>query len=322
MAVYFAFLKPGDKVMGLSLPHGGHLTHGWGVSITGKYYEAVQYGVRKDTGRVDYDEIRDLAKKEKPTLFWAGGTAYCRAWDFKIMGEIAKEVGAVFGADIAHISGLVAGGAHPSPVPYADVVTSTTHKTLRGPRGGIIMTKESHAKAVDRAVFPGLQGGPHEHSIAALAVALKEADTQAFKDYAHQIVANARALGDGLMAKGYDLVSGGTDNHLLLVDLTNKNVPGKVAAQALDRAGIVCNYNSVPYDTRKPFDPSGIRLGTPALTSRGMGVAEMAQLATWMDSVISAPEDTANCDKVANEVKEMCQKFDAPGLPYFLGDEA
>jgi glycine hydroxymethyltransferase len=313
LAVYLAFLKPGDKVMGLALPMGGHLTHGWGVSITGKYFTPVQYGVRKDTGRLDYDEIRDLAKKERPALLWAGGTAYSRLWDFEIMGSIAREVGARFCADIAHIAGLIAGGVHPSPVPHADVVTTTTHKTLRGPRGGMILCKPEHAQAIDRAVFPGLQGGPHVHNTAALAVALKEAAQPSFKDYAKLVVSNARILAEALMAKGFDVVSGGTDNHLILIDLTGKNVSGKIAARALDKAGIELNYNSVPYDTRKPFDPSGIRLGSPSISSRGMGEAEMRQIALWMDRVVSSPTDETAA-KVLSEVRELTAKFPAPGI--------
>jgi glycine hydroxymethyltransferase len=313
LAVYFAFLKPGDKVMGLALPMGGHLTHGWNVSITGKYFQPVQYGVRKDTGRIDLDEVRDLAKKEKPALLWAGGTAYSRIWDFEAMASIAKDVGARFCADIAHIAGLVAGGAHPSPVPHADVVTTTTHKTLRGPRGGMILCKAEHQQAIDRAVFPGLQGGPHVHNTAALAVALKEAAAPSFKDYAKLVVSNAKALAAELMSRGYDVVSGGTDNHLILIDLTNKNVPGKVAARALDRAGIELNYNSVPYDTRKPFDPSGIRLGSPSVSSRGMGAPEMKLIGAWMDKVITTPTDE-NADKVRAEVRALCAKFPAPGI--------
>jgi glycine hydroxymethyltransferase len=313
LAVYMAFLKPGDKVMGLALPMGGHLTHGWNVSITGKYFQAVQYGVRKDTGRIDLDEVRDLAKKEKPALLWAGGTAYSRLWDFEAMAGIAKDVGARFCADIAHIAGLVAGGAHPSPVPFADVVTTTTHKTLRGPRGGMILCKAEHQQAIDRAVFPGLQGGPHVHNTAALAVALKEAAAPSFKDYAKLVVSNAKALAAELVGRGYDVVSGGTDNHLILIDLTNKNVPGKVAARALDRAGIELNYNSVPYDTRKPFDPSGIRLGSPSVSSRGMGAAEMKLIGAWMDKVISNPTDE-NADKVRADVRALCAKFPAPGI--------
>jgi glycine hydroxymethyltransferase len=313
LAVYLAFLKPGDKVMGLALPMGGHLTHGWNVSITGRYFQPVQYGVRKDTGRIDYDEVRDLALKEKPQLLWAGGTAYSRFWDFAAMASIAREVGARFVADMAHIAGLVAGGAHPSPVPHADVVTTTTHKTLRGPRGGMILCRKEHAQAIDRAVFPGLQGGPHDHNTAAVAVALKEASEPAFREYAANVVNNARAMGEELMARGYDVVSGGTDNHLLLVDLTNKNIPGKVAARALDKAGIELNYNSVPFDTRKPFDPSGIRLGSPSVTSRGMGVAEMKQIVAWMDRVIGNPSDD-NAERVLAEVRDLTSRFPAPGL--------
>ncbi len=313
LAVYLAFLKPGDKVMGLALPMGGHLTHGWNVSITGKFFTPVQYGVRKDTGRLDYDEIRDLAKKERPALLWAGGTAYSRLWDFETMASIARDVGARFCADIAHIAGLVAGGVHPSPVPHADVVTTTTHKTLRGPRGGMILCRAEHAQAIDRAVFPGLQGGPHVHNTAALAVALKEAAQPSFKEYAKRVVANAKALAAELMARGFDVVSGGTDNHLILIDLTNKKVAGKVAAKALDKAGIELNYNSVPYDTRKPFDPSGIRLGSPAVSSRGMGEAEMKLIAAWMDRVVADPsEETAA--KVLAEVREVTRKFPAPGI--------
>jgi glycine hydroxymethyltransferase len=313
LAVYLAFLKPGDKVMGLALPMGGHLTHGWNVSITGKFFQSVPYGVRKDTGRIDYDEVRDLAKKEKPALLWAGGTAYSRLWDFETMASIARDVGAKLAADIAHIAGLVAGGVHPSPVAHADVVTTTTHKTLRGPRGGMILCKAQHQSAIDKAVFPGLQGGPHVHNTAALAVALKEAAQPAFKEYAKRVVANAKVIAAELMAKGYEVVSGGTDNHLILVDLTNKNVPGKVAARALDRAGIELNYNTVPFDPRKPFDPSGIRLGSPSVSSRGMGEPEMKLIAAWMDRVISTPSDE-NADKVRAEVKALCAKFPAPGI--------
>jgi len=314
LAVYLAFLKPGDKVMGLALPMGGHLTHGWNVSITGKFFQAVQYGVSKETGRVDLDQVRDLACKEKPQLIWAGGTAYPRTWDFAAMADIAREVGARFAADIAHIAGLVVGGAHPSPVPHADVVTTTTHKTLRGPRGGMIVCKAAHAATIDRAVFPGLQGGPHVHNTAALAVALNEAAQPAFREYAHAVVTNARTLAAELAARGYHVVSGGTDNHLILLDLTNKNVPGKVAAKALDRAGIELNYNSVPFDTRKPFDPSGIRLGSPAVTSRGMAEAEMKQIAAWMDRVITNPADETVGEKVFGEVRELTKKFPAPGI--------
>jgi len=313
LAVYFAFLKPGDKVMGLALPMGGHLTHGWNVSITGRYFQSVQYGVRKDTGRIDLDEVRDLARRERPQLLWAGGTAYSRLWDFAAMAEIAREVGARFAVDMAHIAGLVAGGAHPSPVPHADVVTTTTHKTLRGPRGGMLMCRTAHAAALDKAVFPGLQGGPHDHTTAGIAVALHEASQSAFREYAQNVVKNAAALAAELMARGYHVVSGGTDNHLILVDLSNKKIPGKIAAKALDKAGIELNYNSVPYDTRKPFDPSGIRLGSPSVTSRGMGSTEMKQIAAWMDRVMSNPSDE-NAAQVAAEVHELTKRFPAPGI--------
>jgi len=313
LAVYFAFLKPGDKVMGLALPMGGHLTHGWNVSITGRYFQSVQYGVRKDTGRIDLDEVRDLARRERPQLLWAGGTAYSRLWDFAAMAEIAREVGARFAVDMAHIAGLVAGGAHPSPIPHADVVSTTTHKTLRGPRGGMLLCRAAHAPALDKAVFPGLQGGPHDHTTAGIAVALHEASQPAFREYAQNVVKNAAVIAAELMARGYHVVSGGTDNHLILVDLTNKNIPGKVAAKALDKAGIELNYNSVPYDTRKPFDPSGIRLGSPSVTSRGMGPTEMKQIAAWMDRVISNPSDE-NAAKVAAEVLELTKRFPAPGI--------
>ena len=314
LAVYFAFMQPGDTVMGMHLSSGGHLTHGWNVSITGKYFRPVQYTVDRATGRIDYDADRDLARKEKPKLLWAGGTAIPRTIDFALFGEIAREVGAVFVADIAHIAGLVAAGAHPSPVPHADVVTTTTHKTLRGPRGGMILCKAEHAKAIDRAVFPGLQGGPHDHTTAAIAVALKEAATAEFRCYGAQIVVNARALAAAMTEHGFDLVSGGTDNHLLLCDLTNKGVPGKVAARALDRAGIVCNYNAVPFDPRKPFDPSGIRLGTPALTSRGMDASDMKRVAGWIAEIVARPDDEALAGQVRGKVHELCRANPAPGI--------
>jgi len=314
LAIYFAFCKPGDTIMGLGLPAGGHLTHGWNVSITGSYFRSVQYGVRKDTHRIDLDEVRELAKKEKPKLLYCGGTAIPRTIDFAGFGAIAREVGALLVADIAHIAGLVAAGAHPTPVPVADVVSTTTQKRLRGPRGGMLMCKAEHAKAIDRAVFPGLQGGPHNHTTAGIAVALHEAKTEAFKKYAHQIVANAKALAAALVERGFQLVTGGTDNHLILADLTSKNVPGKVAAKALDAAGIELNYNTVPFDPRKPFDPSGIRIGTPAVTSRGMKEAEMRQIAAWMERVVAAPSDAALHAKVAGEVRELCAKFPAPGI--------
>jgi glycine hydroxymethyltransferase len=314
LAVYYAFCKPGDTVMGMALPAGGHLTHGWNVSVTGTYFRGVQYGVRKDTGRIDLDQVRDLAKRERPKLLWAGGTAIPRTIDFAAFAAIAREVDAVFVADIAHIAGLVAGGAHPSPVPVADVISTTTHKTLRGPRGGLLMCREEHAKALDRAVFPGLQGGPHNHTTAALAVALAEAATDEFKQYAHQIVTNSRALAAAMMERGFDLVSGGSDNHLILCDLTGKGVSGKVAAKALDRAGVVVNYNTVPFDPRKPFDPSGIRLGTAAVTSRGMKAEEMGRIAAWMDEVIANPDDETRQRRIAAEIKQLCAAHPAPGI--------
>jgi glycine hydroxymethyltransferase len=316
LAVYLAFCKPGDVIMGLGLPAGGHLTHGWNVSISGKYFSSVAYGVRKDTGRVDLNEVADLAKQHKPKLLFCGGTAVPRTIDFAGFAEIAKQVGAILVADIAHIAGLVAGGAHPTPVGHAQVVTTTTHKTLRGPRGGMILCNAAHAQALDRAVFPGLQGGPHNATVAALAVALREAQSDEFRRYAHQIVRNARALAEALLARGYDLVSGGTDNHLLLIDLTNKDISGKRLAQALDRGGLETNYNSVPFDPRKPFDPSGLRLGTAAVTSRGLGEREMEQVAAWLDRILLAEKssDEHAIGVVAAEVRELLMRFPAPGL--------
>ncbi len=317
LALYLAFLQPGDTVMGMALPMGGHLTHGWNVSVTGKWFRPVQYGVRKDTGRVDFDEVRSLALAERPKLIFCGGTAIPRLIEFEQYAAIAHEVGAVLAADIAHIAGLVAGGAHPSPVPHADVISTTTHKTLRGPRGAMLMSKAEHAKAIDRAVFPGLQGGPHNHTTAAIAVALREAATAEFREYTAAIVANAAALADALLQRGFDLVSGGTDNHLILADLTSKGIGGKPAAQALDRAGIELNYNTVPYDPRKPFDPSGIRLGTPAITTRGLTPAEMPRIAAWMDDAVAAAikEDEAALDRIAAEVREFALAYPMPGWP-------
>ena len=314
LAVYVAFMSPGEKTMGLGLPAGGHLTHGWNVSVTGKYYEAIQYGVRETDHRIDHDQVAALAREHKPKLLWCGTTAYPRILDYDRFAEIAEEVGAILVADMAHISGLVAAGVHPSPVGKAEVVTSTTHKTLRGPRGGMILCDQKHAKKIDRAVFPGLQGGPHNSAIAALAVAAKEASTDEFRAYARAVVDNARVLADGLLSRGIDLVTGGTDTHLILADLTPKDVPGKPAAVALERAGIVCNYNSVPFDKRKPFDPSGIRLGTPAITSRGMGAAEMKRVAAWIADVIENVDDEATQKRIAGEVKDLCDHFPAPGL--------
>ncbi|GLW95552.1 serine hydroxymethyltransferase [Actinokineospora globicatena] len=312
LAIYLALVEPGDTVMGMALPAGGHLTHGWGVSATGKWFRAVQYGVRKDTGRVDLDEVRELALAERPKVIFCGGTAIPRTIDFPGFAEIAREVGAVLVADIAHIAGLVAGGAHPSPVGHAEIISTTTHKTLRGPRGAMLMSDAKHAKALDKAVFPGLQGGPHNHTTAAIAVALGEAAKPEFRTYAADIVANAKALAEALVERGFDLVSGGTDNHLILIDLTSKGVAGKPAAKVLDRAGIELNYNSVPFDPRKPFDPSGVRLGTSAITTRGLRVEHMPQLAQWIDRAIAAGDD-AEVAQVAAEVRELLAAFPMPG---------
>lgn len=314
LAVYLAFCKPGDTIMGLGLPAGGHLTHGHTVSITGKYFKSVPYGVRKTDHRIDLDEVRALAKEHRPRVLWCGTTAYPRTLDFAAFRSIADEVGAILACDIAHISGLVCGGAHPSPIGIADVVTSTTHKTFRGPRGGMIFCKKEHASAIDRAVFPGLQGGPHNHTTAGIAVAAKEALAPSFAEYAKAVVANAKLLAEELVARGFVVTTGGTDNHLMLLDLSNRGVGGKPIAQALDRAGLCLNYNAVPFDTRKPFDPSGLRLGTPAVTSRGMGAAEMKQIAAWMDAVSKNHTDEALLAKIAGEVREVCRKFPAPGL--------
>ena len=317
LAVYLAFLEPGETVMGMALPMGGHLTHGWSVSATGRWFRSVQYGVRKETGRVDMDEVRDLALAERPKVIFCGGTAIPRTIDFPAYAAIAAEVDAILVADIAHIAGLVAGGAHPTPVGHADVITTTTHKTLRGPRGAMVMTTAEHAKAIDKAIFPGLQGGPHNSTTAAIAVALKEAATEEFRRYAQAVVANAAALAEALTGRGFDLVSGGTDNHLLLVDLENKQISGKLAAQALDRAGLELNYNTVPFDPRKPFDPSGVRLGTPAITSRGMSTDDMAKIAEWIDVTVEAAKagDEAAIEKVAGQVHDFARGFPMPGLP-------
>jgi glycine hydroxymethyltransferase len=315
LAVYFAFCKPHDAVMGMGLPGGGHLTHGWGVSITGKYFAAHQYGVRKDDHRIDFDEVAKLAREHRPKILFCGATAYARIIDYDKFAEIAREVGAILVADIAHISGLIVGGAHPSPVGKAEVITSTTHKTFRGPRGGMILCDEKHRAAIDKAVFPGLQGGPHNSTTAGIAVAAKEAATPEFKKYAANVVASAKAMADRLLTHGFALATGGTENHLVLADLTPQNVSGKIAAKALDEAGIVCNYNSVPFDTRKPFDPSGIRLGTPAICSRGMGPKEAEQVADWIAQVVKAPDDQKVIGKVRGEVKALCDQFPAPGIP-------
>jgi glycine hydroxymethyltransferase len=314
LAVYYALLEPGDKIMGLSLPHGGHLTHGWTVSATGRFWNSVRYEVDLKTHLIDFDQVRALGKAERPRIIVAGATAYPRQYDFEKFGEIAREVGAYFLADTSHISGLIVAGAHPDPAPHADVIMTTTHKTLRGPRGAMILCKEEHAEAIDKAVFPALQGGPHENTIAGVAVALKEAATPEFRDYGRQVVANAKALAGELLERGFDLVTGGTDNHLVLIDLTGKGVIGKKAAKALDRANIVGNYNTVPFDPRKPFSPSGLRIGTPAVTSRGMREEEMRQIGRWMDEVIANVNDADALDRIAAEVRDFCRGYRAPGM--------
>jgi len=313
-AVYFGLLEYGDTIMGLKLDHGGHITHGLPISLSGKYFNIAAYGVEKETGMLNMDEIREIAKKEKPKLIIAGYTAYPRKIDWKAFRDIADETGTLLMADIAHIAGLIAGGSHESPVPYFDVITTTTHKTLRGPRGAMIMCKKEYAKDIDRAVFPGLQGGPHDNTTAAKAVAFGEALQPEFKDYAAQIVNNARALAAKLTEYGFELVTGGTDNHLILIDLTNKDIPGKVAQEALDLAGITLNKNTVPYDPRSPFDPSGIRLGTPALTTRGMKEPEMHQIATFMAKALEKHEDQDHLASIKKEVKDLCKGFPVPGI--------
>ena len=315
LAVYLAFLNPGDTMMGMALPMGGHLTHGWNVSVTGKWFRSVQYGVRADTGRIDFDEVRDVAMRERPKVIYCGGTAIPRTIDFPAFASVAADCGALLVADIAHIAGLIAGGAHPSPVGHAAVITTTTHKTLRGPRGAMIMCDAEHASAINKAVFPGLQGGPHNHTTAAIAVALKEAAAPDFSGYAHQVVANSKALAAALTERGYTLVSGGTDNHLILIDLTAQEIGGKPAAKALDRAGIEVNYNTVPFDPRKPFDPSGLRIGTPAITTRGLTEEHMPQIAAWMDEAIMAAtkDDEPVIERVAANVRELLAGFPMPG---------
>ncbi len=315
LAVFLAFLQPGDTVMGMALPMGGHLTHGWSVSATGKWFHSVQYGVRADTGRLDQDQVWDLARTERPKVIFCGGTAIPWIIDFPFFAEVAAEVGAILVADIAHIAGLIAGGAHPSPVGYAPVLTTTTHKTLRGPRGAMIMSTAEYASPLDKAVFPGLQGGPHNHTTAGIAVALHEAAQPEFRTYAHQVVANAKALAAALNERGYSLMSGGTENHLILIDLTSKGIAGKPAAKALDRAGIELNYNTVPFDPRKPFDPSGVRLGTPSITTRGLREEHMPQIAAWMDEAISAAlkDDEPAIERIAGEVRDLLAGFPMPG---------
>lgn len=311
MAAYFTFLEPGDKILGMSLSHGGHLTHGSPVNFSGRLFQVVSYGVGDDDGLIDYDALREQARAEQPKMIVAGASAYPRIIDFEAFGEIAREVGARLLVDMAHIAGLVATGHHPSPVPHADVVTTTTHKTLRGPRGGLILTREEHAKGIDKAVFPFMQGGPLMHVIAAKAVAFLEALRPEFKDYSGQIVANAQALGQGLSERGFHLVSGGTDNHLMLVDLrpSHPDLSGKDAEAALEAAGITVNKNTVPGETRSPFVTSGLRIGTPALTSRGMKEAEMERIAGWIGRVLEAPTSDDGIAAVRREVKELCDAF-------------
>jgi glycine hydroxymethyltransferase len=321
LAALLALCEPGDTTMGLALPAGGHLTHGWKVSATGIYYRSVQYGVRESDHLIDLDQVRDLAKQHRPKLIWVGHSAYPRILDFAAFAEIAAEVGAHLVADIAHIAGLIVGGVHPSPVPHCAAVTTTTHKTLRGPRGGLILCRKEHAKAIDKAVFPGLQGGPHNATTAAKAVAFKEASTPAFRAYAASIVANAKALADALLGQGFELVTGGTDNHLMLVDVTSRGISGRVAAAALNRCGIELNGNSIPFDKRGPFDPSGVRIGTAALSSRGLAPEHMPVVAELIARGVAEAArggDGAVSDEFATrmraEVAEFLSPFPAPGL--------
>jgi len=308
MAVYLAFLKPGDTLLGMSLTHGGHLTHGAPVNFSGQLYRVAAYGVDEKTGLIDYDAVREIARRERPRLIVAGASAYPRVIDFAAFAEVAKEVGAIFMVDMAHIAGLVAGGVHPNPVRWADVVTSTAHKTLRGPRSGFILCREEHAKTIDKQVFPGMQGGPLMHVIAAKAVAFGEALQPAFKEYARQVVENAATLADVLLERGFKLVSGGTDNHLLLVDLSDRDITGKDAEEALHRARITVNKNTVPGERRSPFITSGIRIGTAALTTRGMGPAEMRRIGGWIADVLESPTDDVT-ERVRGAVAELCDAF-------------
>jgi glycine hydroxymethyltransferase len=314
MAAYFAVAKPGDKLMGLALPHGGHLTHGSPVNFSGTLFQATSYGVREDTGRIDYDQVRELARRERPRLLIGGGSAYARIIDFPALRSIADEVGAIFVVDMAHFAGLVAAGLHPSPIPHAQVVTTTTHKTLRGPRGGMILCQEAHARDVDKQVFPGIQGGPLEHVIAAKAVALAEALTPDFKTYAAQVIRNAQALARAMMARGYAIVSGGTDTHLMLVDLRPKQVTGKEAQELLDRAGITVNKNTIPGDPQKAFVTSGIRLGTPAVTTRGFAEPEMERVADLIDLVLTKKDDQTLA-RVKADVRELTDRFPLYAAP-------
>jgi glycine hydroxymethyltransferase len=311
-AAYLALAEPGDTIMGLSLPHGGHLTHGWKVSVTSRVFKSVQYTVDPKTGRFDYDQIEDLAKKYRPKIIISGATAYPREIDFEIFGQIAKKVGAYHVSDIAHIAGLVVAGIHKSPVPYADIVSTTTHKTLRGPRGGMLLCKTEHAENVDKAVFPGLQGGPHMHTLTAIAVAMAEADTPEFIAYAKQIVKNAKALAEKLLEYGFNLSSGGTDNHLILIDLQNKNVPGKKLAKALDMARIVTNYNTTPLNPAHPANPTGLRLGTPAITTRGMKEEQARQIASLINKVVENVDSESVIEEVGKEVLLLSSQFPVP----------
>ncbi|MEO7102643.1 MAG: serine hydroxymethyltransferase [Gemmatimonadaceae bacterium] len=306
--VYLAFLKPGDTVLGLDLSQGGHLTHGSPVNFSGLLYNAIHYGVN-DAGYIDYDMVRSIAREKRPKMIIAGASAYARTIDFPAFAEIAREIDAKLFVDMAHIAGLVATGLHPSPVPYADVVTTTTHKTLRGPRGGLILCKAEHAKAIDKAMFPGIQGGPLEHVIAAKAVSLKEALDPSFKTYCTQIIANAKSLASALTERGMDIVSGGTDTHLMLVDLRNRGLTGKVLEKALDLAAITVNKNTVPRETQSPFVTSGVRIGTPAVTTRGMREADMRQIADLIDRIAKAPDDASVTSAVRVEVRELSARF-------------
>ncbi|MFZ3136647.1 MAG: serine hydroxymethyltransferase [Thermodesulfovibrionales bacterium] len=309
MAVFFSVLKPGDAILSMSLSHGGHLSHGASINFSGIFYKTIAYGVNKDTGYIDYDEVRRLALENKPRMLLVGASAYSRIIDFRKCSDIAKEVGAYLMADIAHIAGLVAAGLHPSPVPYADFVTTTTHKTLRGPRGGMIMCKAEYARAIDKMIFPGIQGGPLVHVIAAKAVALKEALTPGFRDYQAMVVKNAKKLAEELIKKGFRIISGGTDNHLMLIDLTNKNITGKEAEEALNKARITVNKNVVPYDERSATITSGIRLGTPCVTTRGMGEAEMVEISDVISTVIQNNKDAEAISTLTKRVDSLCEKF-------------
>ncbi|MFN2397477.1 MAG: serine hydroxymethyltransferase [Gemmatimonadaceae bacterium] len=317
MAVYFAFLEPGATVLGMNLSHGGHLTHGSPVNFSGRYYRIVPYGVNERTGRIDYENVRRLARQHSPGMIVAGASAYARLIDFAAFGEIAREVGAKLMVDMAHIAGLIAAGLHPSPVPHADAVTSTTHKTLRGPRGGLILCRAEHAKAIDKQIFPGIQGGPLMHVIAAKAVALHEAALPSFNTYAAQVIANAIALAGCLSDRGYEIVSGGTDTHLMLVDLRSRQITGKVAEAALGAAEITVNKNTVPGETQSPFVTSGIRIGTPAVTTRGMKQNEMRTIATLIDRVLRQPENSNEIQRVREDVRELAAAF-----PLYIGGEA